>query len=310
MSSNQNTIFRANGKLLITGEYLVLKGAKALALPLMKGQTLSIKPHDKGLKWKAHAPHGVWFDALFNEHLQLQSTNDALKGSKLEEILQKVIELNPACKSKLNQSLVETRLEFDPEWGWGSSSTLIALLSLWLNLNPYKLLDATFGGSGYDIASALHDKPIFYQIDNGTANVEEVSFDPPFKDHIYFIYSGKKQNSQREVKRFTQEAKVTPGLLNDVNNISEAMISSKELVQFGRLIEEHELLISSIVQLKQIKIEHFNDFEGYIKALGAWGGDFFMVLSAHDEKYVKQYFNKNGLNTIFRYKDIVLNSKK
>lgn len=310
MNSNHNITFRANGKLLITGEYLVLKGAKALALPLIKGQTLSITPHHKGLKWKANAPHGVWFDALFNEHVQLESTNNALKGSKLEEILQKVIELSPASKSKLNQSLVETQLEFDPDWGWGSSSTLIALLSLWLNLNPYKLLDATFGGSGYDIASALHDNPILYQLDNGTVNVEEISFDPPFKDHIYFIYSGKKQNSQREVKRFTQEAKVTPNLLNAVNNISEAMINSKELVQFGRLIEEHEILINSIVQLKQIKIEHFNDFEGYIKTLGAWGGDFFMVLSPHDETYVKQYFNKKGLNTIFRYKDIVLNTKK
>ena len=35
------TTYRANGKLLLTGEYLVLHGAKAIALPLKVGQQLT-----------------------------------------------------------------------------------------------------------------------------------------------------------------------------------------------------------------------------------------------------------------------------
>jgi hypothetical protein len=35
--------FYSNGKLLITGEYLVLDGAKAFALPTKKGQNLIMK---------------------------------------------------------------------------------------------------------------------------------------------------------------------------------------------------------------------------------------------------------------------------
>ena len=37
--------FYSNGKLLISGEYFVLDGAKCLALPCKKGQLLKIKPN-------------------------------------------------------------------------------------------------------------------------------------------------------------------------------------------------------------------------------------------------------------------------
>ena len=36
-------VFKSNGKFLLTGEYLVLKGATALALPLKKGQSLDVE---------------------------------------------------------------------------------------------------------------------------------------------------------------------------------------------------------------------------------------------------------------------------
>ena len=38
--------FRSNGKLLLSGEYLVLFGAEALAIPLRYGQTLDITVND------------------------------------------------------------------------------------------------------------------------------------------------------------------------------------------------------------------------------------------------------------------------
>ena len=39
--------YKSNGKLLLTGEYLVLKGATALALPLKLGQSLEVATSDK-----------------------------------------------------------------------------------------------------------------------------------------------------------------------------------------------------------------------------------------------------------------------
>ena len=56
----------AHGKLLITGEYLVLAGARALALPLKFGQDMTIKPSDDGIiHWQSIDPSGTWFTAEF-----------------------------------------------------------------------------------------------------------------------------------------------------------------------------------------------------------------------------------------------------
>jgi mevalonate kinase len=44
--------FYSNGKLLITGEYLVLDGAKAFALPTKFGQSLIIEEgSNKAIQW-------------------------------------------------------------------------------------------------------------------------------------------------------------------------------------------------------------------------------------------------------------------
>jgi hypothetical protein len=45
--------FYSNGKLLITGEYLVLDGAKAFALPTKFGQSLIEEGSDKAIQWLA-----------------------------------------------------------------------------------------------------------------------------------------------------------------------------------------------------------------------------------------------------------------
>jgi mevalonate kinase len=58
--------FYSNGKLLITGEYVVLDGAKALALPTKFGQNLIIEASENELiHWKSHDHDGsIWFEAI------------------------------------------------------------------------------------------------------------------------------------------------------------------------------------------------------------------------------------------------------
>ena len=79
------------GKFLLTGEYLVLKGALALALPLKLGQSLQVSLADTDthrLHWIAQQPDKLWFSVLFDsDTLQIISTDDPIKAEKLASIL-------------------------------------------------------------------------------------------------------------------------------------------------------------------------------------------------------------------------------
>ena len=121
--------YHANGKLLITGEYLVLKGALALAVPLNKGQSLSVtSSKELGLNWRAKSLEGLWFEVKFDEQLMILESTDYKKSENLQLTLRKAIEQNPSIPEKLNYCYVTTLLEFDVNWCWGSSSTLLRLL--------------------------------------------------------------------------------------------------------------------------------------------------------------------------------------
>ena len=49
--------YKSNGKFMLTGEYLVLKGATALALPLKLGQSLDVEVSEENenrIYWNAY----------------------------------------------------------------------------------------------------------------------------------------------------------------------------------------------------------------------------------------------------------------
>ena len=307
--------YQAHGKFLLTGEYLVLKGALALALPLKLGQTLSVETcHGASLQWDAHKPDGPWFSVTLNrETLEIIDCDDLPKAEKLTQILKAVRELKP---NAFNDGLhFETHLDFDPNWGLGSSSTLIANLARWANINPYELLKMTFGGSGYDIACATAEQPIYYHVKNEvpepvegpTPMVEPIDFNPPFSDHLYFVYQGQKQNSSKEVKAFLE--KTNPiDLQKDIEAVSEisrAVPKCETLDDFGLLMQCHERIIARCIGQTPVQ-KRFPDFEGTLKSLGAWGGDFILAATNWDSVQVKAYFKEKGLNVVFDYKEMVL----
>lgn len=301
--------YRANGKLLLTGEYLVLKGALALALPLGFGQSLTVRHCEQSeamTKWNAHRPFGrPWFSATFDKDFKVLATDDTTKAQRLSNILKAVHKLNP---SAFNQSLhFETCLDFDPEWGLGSSSTLISNLAQWANVNPYKLLNMTFGGSGYDIACATAETPIFYQLNNGKPQVSPVAFNPKFADQLYFIYQGQKQQSSKEVKSFNQRMLEYDfhDDLESISEISRKLPAISTLAEFRQCIDTHEAILARCLDREPVKA-HFLDFEGSLKSLGAWGGDFLLAATDLPYKEVLAYFNEKGLSTIFKYQDLIL----
>lgn len=307
--NNQSPIrLRANGKLLLSGEYLVLYGAKALAIPLNCGQTLEVSQYQgKDFIWKATHPQGDWFNVRFNDQLEILNTSDFQKSKKLQEIL---TEAGKLTKKQIDfRGLdVNTHLEFNPQWGWGSSSTLISNIGRWLNIDPYKLLENTFGGSGYDIACATAQSPVFYSLNNKAPQAETVAFNPPFADKLWVIYLNRKQSSAEAIKTHIRKNKITTQLLQRVSKVSEQMAQETSESNFIQLMAEHESLISGFTQQEPIRERYFSDFPGGIKSLGAWGGDFFLALSQVSENKTKKYFQTKGLDILFNLNDIKLDT--
>ncbi|MUP47344.1 GHMP kinase [Gramella sp. BOM4] len=305
--------FRSNGKILLTGEYAVLDGAKALALPTRLGQELEVSELDEKniLFWKSTGFDGeTWFSSRFqinNGSFQMVTTPADSPEKKeiakqLQKILQSAYRQNPA---KFDSSFsIETRLEFNRKWGLGSSSTLINNISQWLDIDPFSLLKESFGGSGYDIAAARNDHPITFQITkNGPVSLA-ADFNPDFKDSLFFVYLNRKQNSREAIAHYrNQNLEHLHKLVEKISGLTESIISSESLQEFELLVQAHETLISKAIALPKIKQQLFPDYPGCIKSLGGWGGDFILATGQEEEQ---QYFRKKGYETIFDYSDLIL----
>lgn len=300
--------YYSNGKLLISGEYVVLDGAKALAIPTRYGQSMEITPADAdGIKWESFDDEGnKWLD-LNIKYADLD-TNDPIDSSKPEEsikaILREAKKLNSSFLLERQGLHVQCHLTFPRDWGLGSSSTLITNLANWANINPYTLLKRTFGGSGYDIACAKSNSPITYQItaDKSIA-VNQIEFSPPFRDNLFFVHLNQKQNTQKQIGYYRNLNPEDSKLAERISDITEYMVVCATLSDFRKLIDQHEALIAKMLGTQTIKEERFPDFEGSIKSLGAWGGDFIMVAS---EGYLQPYFRDKGYHTIIKYEEMIL----
>jgi len=299
--------YHANGKLLITAEYLVLKGALAFALPLNKGQSLSVENGTLGiLQWKALTPNGLWFNAKFNNKLDIIETSSIEHAKKLQIILLQVISQNKNAANTIINKKVTTQLEFDPLWGWGSSSTLLCLLSLWLKTDPYSVMDATFGGSGYDLACGLAKTPILYSRENNMVpKITPIHFNPNFLDNLGVVWLNKKQISSKEVKRFLSSENDCRIFKKKASELTKRLIAATNIEDFGSVIHEHEALIAETTGKKPVQEKLFADFNGSIKSLGAWGGDFILFVSPTPNSAFN-YFRKKGYNTFFNLKQIML----
>jgi mevalonate kinase len=197
-----------------------------------------------------------------------------------------------------------SRLSFSKNWGLGSSSTLINNLADWAKVDPYELLKLTFGGSGYDIACAKHNNPIQFSNLNNKISVKEVSFDPVFKENIFFIYLGKKQNSRNGIQKYrSKKNDITNNIRNEFTNINRSILKTKDIKEFEKNLTKHEQLISNLVGLNTVKDELFNDYsKGAIKSLGAWGGDFVLATGTKEDM---QYFLKKDYKIIFEYSQLI-----
>ena len=300
--------FYSNGKLLITGEYLVLDGAKAFALPTKFGQTLTIEEsHGQIIHWKSIDSDGsIWFeDSIPFTSITRNERFDDAKNIKntLIEILHEAWLMQPDFIIKAEGYLITTELTFPKFWGLGTSSTLINNIAQWLQIDAFKLLNTSFGGSGYDIACAQNSGPITYQLVNNKPIVELANFNPSFTDKIFFVYLNKKQNSKAAILSYYGKQGNNAKNIPKINAITEAVVSAKTAKEFAVALHNHEIEMSNILELTTVKEALFPDFTGVIKSLGAWGGDFVLTISKQNPT---DYFKSKGFDTVIPYKEMIL----
>jgi len=297
--------FFSQGKVLLTAEYAVLEGVKALALPTIKGQSLIVKTlESQSIVWKAFTHDDqLWIDAAFDFqfHCIYAGKTSPKVIEKLVLILQAMETLSPSFYKRGVE--ITTRLDFPQDWGLGSSSTLINNLAQWLKINPYILLEKTFGGSGYDLAAAQSKGALFYTRNAFSPKIEKVTFDPPFKDNLYFVYLNQKRNSQEAIKGYAERKSLSQSNKNRLEKIGEELLSCKGQENFNRLLKEHEDITGAFLGEPPVQARLFPDFNGQIKSLGAWGGDFVLVSGNHESP---QYFMTKGFSTVISFHEFIL----
>ena len=296
--------YYSHGKLLLTGEYVVLDGAKSLALPTKKGQVLEVAPLEQSnIKWQSILhDKSSWLDYNLDLPLTKNKKEQDAVLLRLQEILVEAKKMNPSILE--NGISFKSTLEFNKDWGLGSSSTLINNIAQWAAIDPYKLLKNTFGGSGYDIACASSNTPISYQLINDTPEVTEVVFNPIFKESIFFVYLNRKQNSRESIQHYRSVAPESlQAAIQEISQITTALINCDSLRAFEELLETHERIIANLIKSPTIKEQLFPDYTKTIKSLGGWGGDFILATGSEKEK---TYFKNKGYGTIIPFSEMIL----
>ena len=297
--------FKSNGKLLITSEYLVMKGAMALAIPAKLDQELNvISTNSDFVNWKSfNKDNQIWYEEKF--FLDKGALIYHGEKNKMSDLIVRLFDyihkFNNPEKSIGNEFI--WKINFNINWGLGSSSTLINNLSKWAKVNPYKLLFSVFNGSGYDIACCDKSNPIIFQKKDNYLSVSDTTFKPNFLNNLFLIFLNKKQDTQKSVQNFLETDQSLSEEINQINEIVDEIESVKDITTFESLIERHEKIIANILQMPTIQNDKFPDYNnGVIKSLGSWGGDF--VLATGDEKSV-DYFEEKGFNTIRKISDLL-----
>lgn len=292
----------SQGKLLISGEYAVLDGAKALALPTQLGQWLEVSASaTEGIEWTAIDVDGNhWFSDIFSiknftptkpEHPVSQRLSKLLKEARLQQ---------PKFLLDSKGVKVQTKLEFHKDWGLGSSSTLVNNVAQWAQADAYVLQEKVFGGSGYDIGCAQSKSPILFQRTASQPVVKAVDFWPDFHQHLFFVYLNQKQDSRLAIDQHFRGA--TTAQIASINKCTETLLHAHHLEDFQQAMRDHEAIIGKLIGQTPVQQRLFSDYPGMIKSLGAWGGDFVLACGFENSP---NYFLEKGFATIFPFKEII-----
>ncbi len=315
MVTNSEIVFsaHAHGKILLSGEYAILDGAKGLALPLKKGQSLQIgrSSFQDAYILSLDVEGNPWFEARFHpETLGVEmpiGTKEMLDRWMMvfEFAQQKGVDL----KQKLTGIQAVFQLEFPREWGWGSSSTWIALLAKWLELDAWELNKHVFGGSGYDVFASFATSPYLFKLKDGVPQFENIPWNPSFSNQLFLVYLGQKQDTRAGISLYqTRKTNVKwEGFVDKANSCSIHLSKAEDLFEFESYLQEHESIIRILIGEETIQNRLFPDYRfGTVKSLGAWGGDFFLATGSFQQ--VQDYFFKEKGLMVLPLKNLMINA--
>jgi mevalonate kinase len=286
-----------------------MDGAKAIALPCKKGQSLQVKPlRGSDLVWESFDKNGdLWFETQISLYdFKPIRTSDEDVSFFLHKLLRGAVRLNSEFLNNWNGFRINTFLEFPRDWGLGSSSSIIYAVSEWADVNPFLLYYEIANGSAFDVACAFLDGPITYTKSDDEISYAELELNFPFEKCLFLVHRGKKQNTEAAINYYRKAVKQSDKLVQSISDISDEIIQCTDKSDFEKLIREHEAIISDAIGVPSVQKEKFSDFNGTIKSLGAWGGDFMLVVANEPEDRVKEYFKSKGLNTVMPYSSLVL----
>lgn len=297
--------FRANGKLMLTGEYLVLLGARSLAMPLRLGQAMTIEESSAGVvDWESTAPGGRWFTARFHTiDFRIITASNQSVATGLQCLLLSASKLNPDFLNGSPGFRVKVSADYPLEWGLGSSSTLCYLIASWANVDSFQLYRMVSNGSGYDIACASRKEMIYYTLSVMGREIVNTTPGLALKEHAYFAYLGKKQNSYKEVSEFLNTNRHCKTDVERISQLSSLICEARTPENLIDLVDEHEAIVSHILD-RPVTASRFPYFPGTVKSLGAWGGDFGMFISGLKSTEVFEILHHHGFDTLFKLSDI------
>ena len=295
--------YYTRGKLLISGAYGVLDSAIGFALPTKLGQRFSFETdRSENIECKAVDDKGkTWFEAEFDvQSLAPLKTSSEEVAKTFSKLLIAARSLNPNFDYPFT---LETTLEFDRQWGLGSSSTLIAALAQFASVNAYELLDSGFKGSGYDIACATAEGPIRFQRIGNEVSVTPVNWRPEFADELYLVYLNQKMNSREAIAHY-RKVQSSDHFLNELSRLSIAISEeTSDIHRFEKLLLEQESLLADRLEITPIADQLFADRSGGIfTSLGAWGGDFALFTRKKNIPYLKD----KGYSTILKLAELCI----
>ena len=125
--------FSSNGKILLTSEYLVMDGAKSIAFPSKLSQELNVTNiNSESFFWKAYDHNNnLWFQEKFKI-----KQNKLLYDGKKNLVSERLKKLFDHLSTKIGYNIFygkefKSKLNFNRNWGLGSSSTLVNNLAKW-----------------------------------------------------------------------------------------------------------------------------------------------------------------------------------
>ena len=126
----------------------------------------------------------------------------------------------------------------------------------------------------------------------------KINFWPNFHKNLFFIHLNQKQNSRLAIRNNYKGS--SPFQIETINELTDAFLSAKSLDDFQKTMDNHENCIGNLIGHTPVHQKLFSDYQGSIKSLGAWGGDFFLATGNNHH-----YFKDKGYTTIIPFGEMV-----